>query len=132
MRQVSWPLLWLGFCAFACTWAPCYADHTVRKTQRPRKPAVKKPVKHCGNEVPTQPLFRAIAAKDQVRVKKLLASGADPNRADYRYLPLLYAAEHRQPEIMELLIHAGARVNMRLPGGETPLLRTASYGCLQC
>lgn len=75
-------------------------------------------------ELPKLNLEATIKAKDVERVRQLLASGADPNATDERREPMLILAiKWGQVEIAELLISAGADVNMvnRSDNGSTPL-----------
>lgn len=69
-------------------------------------------------------LEAAIKAKDVERVRQLLASGADPNATDeWREPVLILAIRWEQAEIAELLISAGADVNVvnQSDNGSTPL-----------
>jgi ankyrin repeat protein len=69
-------------------------------------------------------LISAIVGKQTQTVTRLLSMGADVN-IDYRDItPLVCAAERRSPEIVRLLIAAGADVNKRDGFGITPMMAT--------
>src|SRR4051794_2203310 len=58
-------------------------------------------------------LHYAVMDGDLGRARALLASDLDPNHADKKGLtPLHFAAIHEQPQAAELLIAAGARVDL--------------------
>ncbi|ARO88089.1 ankyrin repeat-containing protein [Nitrosospira lacus] len=60
-------------------------------------------------------------------VAKLLAQGADPNTPDERGNTLLMVAiRHKNAKLVDLLIDAGARLNLRNKYGETAIM-LASY-----
>ena len=58
-------------------------------------------------------------------IEKLLKAGANVNRLSKRseriVTPLHYAAKNIEPELMELLLKNGAKVNLKNPNGDTPL-----------
>ena len=61
---------------------------------------------------------------DPERVRYLLQHGADPNVVDDLGCTPLYLAAYDNPEIVQLLLHAGANPNFaRTDDGETPLAR---------
>ncbi len=66
------------------------------------------------------PLLRAIDANSATVVQLLLGAGAAQGRA-------LFAAARSTPEIVELLLKAGADVNQRTDNGETPVMRAACW-----
>jgi len=69
-------------------------------------------------------LEAAIKAKDVERARQLLAAGVDPNATDESREPMLILAiKWAQPKIAELLISAGANVNIvnQADNGSTPL-----------
>jgi ankyrin repeat protein len=66
------------------------------------------------------PLVNAIVDKDAVRVRELLQRGVDVNRVDDNgRTPLMYAAQECAPEIVELLLAAGADPNGRTESVDT-------------
>lgn len=73
-------------------------------------------------------LTAAIVHKDPVSLRKLIRAGADVNQRSHRgktplYLAIKYEAQPEEVEIVENLVHAGARVNARSEG-RTALHRT--------
>jgi ankyrin repeat protein len=76
------------------------------------------------------PLQIAVFAQDAKAIRALLAGGADPNAADAKnWTPLHEAATQPNPEIVSILIDAGARVNAATTStGATPLHLAASNG----
>jgi ankyrin repeat protein len=68
-------------------------------------------------------LVKAIAAEDFARAERLLAAGADPNRADTpdhdKTTPLMYAAYHGNNRLCTLLLKHGARLNAKDDDGCT-------------
>lgn len=75
-------------------------------------------------------LFAAIEYNIADSVKELLTAGTNPNakmtvkaknnERDY-YTPLIAAASYKNPEIIKMLIAAGANVNLGTKNGFTPL-----------
>lgn len=60
----------------------------------------------------SEPLVEAIKARDIVKVKELLASGANPNeRGPFGYTPLMTATIIKNQPLMQVLIEAGAEIN---------------------
>uniref|UniRef100_A0A0G4GWN7 Uncharacterized protein n=1 Tax=Chromera velia CCMP2878 TaxID=1169474 RepID=A0A0G4GWN7_9ALVE len=93
----------------------------------------------------SSPLHRAVARKYKNIVRLLLEAGADPNIAMSGVTPLFLVCyrqpaecgAHREgdsqggagdPEIAEMLLKAGARTEMRLLDGQSPLHVAASQG----
>lgn len=63
--------------------------------------------------------------RDLKRIKKLLAAGADVNKADekgYTALMLALGSRNTSPELVQLLVDAGADVNAKDSLGMTPLM----------
>ena len=78
-------------------------------------------------------LIRASRNGNLKIVKALLAAGATPNMNDgfvNGWTPMLHAIHKNQPEVVILLIDAGADVNGRAPNGCTPLMFAAGEGQL--
>ncbi|HEV2472997.1 MAG TPA: ankyrin repeat domain-containing protein, partial [Chthonomonadales bacterium] len=74
-------------------------------------------------------LFEAVMRRDAAGVQALLKRGADPNARNSLYwTPLMSAATTGQPDIMELLLRAGADKEASSPYG-TPLLFAADPRC---
>jgi ankyrin repeat protein len=75
-------------------------------------------------------LLRAAAEGNQVKVRELLAGGADANRATgpFRFTPLLAASRAGQDRTVRTLLEAGADPNLRTTRGQTPLM-VAAMGC---
>jgi len=77
-------------------------------------------------------LYRAVREGNLPRVKKLLASGADPDIADDHGLtPLHQAAYWGETDILEQLLKAGAAPNIDNGQGWTPLHSAALAGGLK-
>ena len=60
-------------------------------------------------------------------VQDLITMGADINwydEKDYNYTPLHAASAWNRPEVVKMLIDAGAELNVQTKGGLTPLHRT--------
>lgn len=78
------------------------------------------------------PLMLAVKSKKTEIVKALLSAGASPDTVDDRGTPLLHTVISCQPEklaILDLLIEAGADVDIRNQSGGTAMHR-ALYGHL--
>jgi ankyrin repeat protein len=66
--------------------------------------------------------------KDVPRVETLLSSGSDPNAVDDSgWTPLHFAARASTPEVVKLLLNAGAAVDPRDSFGNTPLWRAVFH-----
>ena len=58
------------------------------------------------------PLHYAALEGDVDRVTRLLAEGLDPNASDAQgFVPLQFAAQEYHPEVVEILLRGGARVD---------------------
>ncbi len=61
------------------------------------------------------PLFKAIKRGDAVEVRRLLASGLDPNEragpSPHAWSPIAYAASRGNTPVVELLLHAGGQAD---------------------
>lgn len=75
------------------------------------------------------PLDFAIASGSEVLVRLLLDKGAKIENP--KYPPLMSAISHYRPEILELLLKAGAEINTKNPKGQTALHISARYGQLK-
>ena len=80
-------------------------------------------VGHIGHDDGLAALHLAIMARNTECVKALLGARADPNLLTSSNLtPLMLAAELGSPDVVQQLIHAGARVDFACqPGRDTPL-----------
>ena len=77
------------------------------------------------------PLVRASRLGNLDIVKALLAAGASAGRNDgyvNGWTPMMHAIHKHQPEVVSLLIEAGADVNGRAPNGCTALMFAAGEG----
>ena len=71
-------------------------------------------------------LLDAIRADDADRVRTLLAAGGDPNAVDSNHAsPLMYAALYARPQMIDLLLRAGADFKYRDANGLTALVLAA-------
>lgn len=77
--------------------------------------------------VPPGRLAAAVDAGDFLAVKALLARGADPNEKTTYGAPALYAAL-QSPDMMIMLINAGADVDAKTSHGDTALIQAALCG----
>jgi hypothetical protein len=76
---------------------------------------------------PPTPLFGAVAGGDVAAVKRLLASGADPDEGRFIGASVLTVALMQQnPEIAHILLEKGARPDVVDAGGNTPLMWAAA------
>ncbi|MFL6373610.1 MAG: ankyrin repeat domain-containing protein [Pyrinomonadaceae bacterium] len=77
------------------------------------------------------PLSQAVADEDKSLIRDAIAKGADPNAretSDSKITPMFLAVETGDPEIVQMLLDAGAKVNIRSTSKETPLMRLDSDG----
>ncbi|CDH48994.1 nacht and ankyrin domain protein [Lichtheimia corymbifera JMRC:FSU:9682] len=78
-------------------------------------------------------LFGCTAAGDLVKVKELIACGAQVNHRDNAgWTPLHEAALKGQLEVAQYLIECGAQVNVRGFGNDTPLHDASAAGFADC
>jgi len=74
----------------------------------------------------TSRLSRAVADEDKIVVRELLARGEKVNVKEDSYskiTPMFLAVETGDLEIVQMLLDAGAKVNVRSTSKETPLMR---------
>lgn len=75
---------------------------------------------------PPTPLIGAVLGNNTAQVKKLLASGANPNEGQFFGSPaLLWALRHHNTEMVQALIDAGADIKSTDAGGSTALMWAA-------
>ena len=75
---------------------------------------------------PPTPLIGAILGNNTTQVKRLLASGANPNEGQFFGSPaLLLALRHHNTEMVQALITAGADIKATDAGGSTALMWAA-------
>ncbi|KAH7108180.1 ankyrin [Auriculariales sp. MPI-PUGE-AT-0066] len=81
---------------------------------------------------PLEKLFRAVVAKDQKMVDKLLEDKPDLNARDHVGRTVLHVAILSQAPapIVVSLVNAGARITARLADGRTPLMLVADLGAV--
>ena len=74
---------------------------------------------------------RAVATNDAAALTKLLARGMDPNTVNDRgEAALLAAARDSGPEVVKALVKARAKLNVKSPFGDTPIMLAALRGNL--
>lgn len=79
-------------------------------------------------------LVRASRGGNLDIVSALLAAGASPNQNDRfvnGWTPMMHAIHKNQPQVVDLLIEAGADVNGRAPNGCTALMFAAGEGQIE-
>lgn len=72
---------------------------------------------------PYKEMMKAIERHDLDAFKKVLDSGLDVNKYTGGSTPLMAAASHRQPEMVELLLARKANPELRGHGGQTALMQ---------
>jgi ankyrin repeat protein len=97
-------------------------------------------VNSCGSSDghTTTPLLSALylgyRGSDTI-VRLLLDCGADPDLESWRHAPLLVALEHRKDDIVELMLHRGASVNLvrtHRNRATTPLAMALRWSSTKC
>ncbi|XP_073950493.1 transient receptor potential channel pyrexia isoform X2 [Choristoneura fumiferana] len=86
----------------------------------------------CRHEMKATPLHCAASAKSLACVKILLEHGADVNAGLNEHSPLHYAVLSDAPEVVSLLLQAGACPDTPQVFTETPLHVAASLGSAKC
>ena len=83
----------------------------------------------CGREGGS-PLIGAVRRGDATQARRLLKSGANPNRREgvNNWTPLMHAVHKNQTGTARVLIEGGAQVDARGPHQETALMMAAGYG----
>ncbi|HEY2846795.1 MAG TPA: ankyrin repeat domain-containing protein [Pyrinomonadaceae bacterium] len=79
----------------------------------------------------TSELARAVADQDKGLVRELISKGVEVNAKESSYnkiTPMFLAVESGDVEIVQMLLDAGAKVNVRSTSKETPLMRLDSDG----
>ena len=79
----------------------------------------------------TSKLSRAVADEDKVLIRELISKGENVNAKESSYskiTPMFLAVETGDVEIVQMLLDAGAKVNVRSTTKETPLMRLDSDG----
>lgn len=79
-------------------------------------------------------IFGAIERNEIDKLRQILAKGADPNQTldESGVTPLHFAAQYNRPEVAQLLIEAGAELEVRPEGdGDTALEIAEMYGHLK-
>jgi hypothetical protein len=81
-----------------------------------------------GRDMP--PVIGAARDGDAVRLRQLLAAGADPNQPAgvNSWPPIMHAIHKNQKESVRVLLKHGADPNYRAPLNATPLMMAAGYG----
>src|SRR5436190_4832961 len=79
---------------------------------------------------PLSPLIEAARDGDANDIRKLVATGANPNEPDgqYGWTPLMHAIHRNQIAAVVALLDAGADPNRTSRNGETPLMMASGYG----
>ena len=89
----------------------------------------------CNTDIHTYPrIAQAVIMGQHKVVKKLLASGEDPDRSTLSYMsftPLHWAIAHSRLKIAEMLLEAGADIEAHHAGGQTPLHQAIIRGDLE-
>ena len=87
-------------------------------------------------QVADRQLTDAVAVGDKNRVILLLRNGVRPDDKSQLtaegYTPLHIAVSESRPDLVELLVRAGAKLETRASNGRTALHRAAHHGCIEC
>lgn len=82
----------------------------------------------CGKPDGSAALLKATSDGDVAAMRNLLKAGADPNRQVGRDTPLVVAATKGDPNLVSILLEAGAAVDGRDAIGTTPLFAATLNG----
>jgi ankyrin repeat protein len=80
--------------------------------------------------IPVTPLINAAREGDTVRIRSLVAGGANPNMRGgvNGWTPIEHAVHKNQMASVRALLDAGADPNAANPNGVTPLIMASGYG----
>lgn len=80
--------------------------------------------------IPVTPLINAAREGDTVRIRALVAGGANPNMRGgvNGWTPIEHAVHKNQMASVRALLDAGADPNAANPNGVTPLIMASGYG----
>ncbi len=88
----------------------------------------------CWNLSPPLPLDTAVSEGIIKDVRLHLEQGADPNSTDSNGTPILVVSmgPHGSCGVTRLLIEKGAKIDSRIPGADTALMKAAMWVRLDC
>lgn len=82
------------------------------------------------NDALNQTLLDAVIGNHKAKVKNLLEEGANPNyfEDEAHIQPLHFAALYNSPDVVPLLVMAGANLHSETEYGDTPLMIAERHG----